>query len=285
MVPQAWAAEAEAAVAVGSMHGMRQWAVDTVRTKLKPFPVDSAAGKQPVPIHLFQGVEAVDYDTAGMLAKLIALGVTLRPSDISEQGQEDYNRTLYLREAQSKLLVFDMTKYEKVLYLDADGLVMRNMDAVFEMDLDPIALLSSSSCLTSALRTNTRVLLLRPAKKLHAMLQFVLEKDPKYDDIQLLTEFFDAEELHRLPASFAVQSCDFRKEGSQGKTQIGLQQLQHAHYVHFADSPDFPKHWEWEDMSRIIGHVPKCPGRCVERAAWLYLYSVLTADRESHCLY
>ena len=283
MVPIAWAAQAQDAELMGSMYNTRHWAVDTVRTPLTPLPSDLAAARQPVPIHLFQGVSAADYDVAGMLAKLVALGVMLRPENVFEHGAEEYNKTSYRREAQSKLLAFGMTEYEQVLYLDADGLIMRNMDKVFGKGLDPAALLSSSSCLIETMRTSARALLLRPSTKLHAMLQFVLLKDQKYDDAQLLTEFFDPDELHRLPASFAVQSCDLRKQ-LQGSGHHATETLQRAHYVHFADSPDFPKHWEWEDMSRIVKKVPVCPGRCAERAAWLYLYSVLTADRESHCV-
>lgn len=284
MIPKAWGTQAQAAAIVGSMQHMQQWAFDAVQIGLTPFPSDSVAAKQHVPIHLFQGVSAADYDFAGMLSKLIALGVKLRPADIFQHGAEEYNKTSYRKEAQSKLLMFDMTEYRQVLYLDADGLVIRSMDEVFDIGAEPIAMLSSSSCLIATHRTSTRVLLVRPSKKLHAMLQFVLEKDASYDDIRLLTDFFDADELRRLPASFALQSCDFRTQTVHGKKPHATAMLQHAHYVHFADSPDFPAHFEWDDMSRIIKHIPDCPSRCAERAAWLYLYSTLTADRDGLCL-
>ena len=284
MVPQSWAKLTQEALGVGSMHDVRQWASNAVQTPMMPLPTESAAAKQNVPIHLFQGVSPEDYDMASMLARMVALGVKFQPMDIFEHNHEDYNKTSYRREATSKLLIVGMTEYEQVLYLDADGLVMQNMDHVFGMQLKPLAMLSSPSCLTAMKRASARVLLLHPSRQLHAQLQFVLRKDPKRDDTQLLNEFFHASELHQLPTSFAAQSCDLRKQHSNGKKQTAAELLQHAHYFHFADSPEYPQHWEWEDTGRVIRALPECPGRCAERAAWLYLYSVLAADRESYCL-
>lgn len=284
LVPKSWAPIIEASMHASNMQDVRNWAVSSARVPLQDYNPDlvkqlSAQQK----LHVFQGISMADYNLVGMLARMLALGVILRPSEIYEHKPGDYNMTHYQKEATSKIMLFEMVEYKQVLYMDADGLILQNLDFVFDLNIPPVALLPVRDKDAPSLQYSTRVMLLQPSKSVHAQLQFVIEKDQGYDDIRILSEYF-LDEVHSLPASLALQSYELRipnQKRPSGHTASKL--LQEASYVHFFDSPDFPKHWQWANPSRIPKMLPTCTETCDERASWLYVYQMLRTDRTDVC--
>lgn len=281
LVPQSWAPIIEASMRGSNMQGMKAWAVNQAKTPLQPNTPDqvkklSAQQK----MNVFQGAAMADYNLVGMLARMLALGVILRPSEIYEHKPGDYNKTHYQKEATSKIMLFEMTEYKQVLYIDADGLVLQNLDAVFNLNMTPVALLPVGT--TESLQYHTRVMLLQPSKSTHAQLQFVAEKDRNHDDVRILSDFF-SDRIHSLPVSLALQSNELRISNRDRVSGSASTLLQDAQYVHLFDSPELPKHWQWANPSRILSLLPACTETCDERTSWLHVYAMLSTERTSYC--
>ncbi|DBA95843.1 TPA: glycogenin glucosyltransferase [Trebouxia sp. C0004] len=281
LVPQSWAPIIEASMRGSNMQDMKTWAVNQAQIPIQPNSPDmvkklSAHRK----MNVFQGVAMADYNLVGMLARMLALGVILRPSEIFEHKPGDYNKTYYQKEATSKIMLFEMVEYKQVLYMDADGLVLRNLDAVFNLNMTPMALLQVGA--TESLQYHTHVMLLQPSKSTHAQLQFVVEKDWDHDDVRILSDFFSGR-IHSLPGSLALQSNELRISNRDRVSGKASTVLHDALYVHLVDSPDFPKHWQWANPSRIPNLLPACTETCEERTSWLYVYSMLSTERKSFC--
>ena len=97
-------------------------------------------------------------------------------------------------------MLFELNGYKQVLYLDSEGLILQNLDSIFNLNMTPIALLPSKLAAPQNVSFDTRVMLLQPSKALHAQLQFIVEKDPHKSDVHLLTHFF-ADQIQSLPDS------------------------------------------------------------------------------------
>lgn len=283
VVPKAWVPIIDASMHASNMHDMRIWAVDTARTSMhdnSPEVVKKMAAQRQQ-LHIFQGMALSDYNLVGMLAKMIALGVTLRPADIFEHKPGD-SQHHDQKEATSKIVLFEMTEYKQVLYLDADGLVLQNLDPLFGLNMTPLALLPVQSSDSQGLQYDTRVMLLQPSKAVHAQLSFVMEKDANRNDIQILTQYF-SDSIQGLPASLALQSFELRAPNEHRINSTASTLLDNALYVHLFDSPDLPRHWQWANPSCVPKLLPTCRETCDERMSWLHVYSMLTAEREAVC--
>ncbi|KAA6422503.1 MAG: hypothetical protein FRX49_07678 [Trebouxia sp. A1-2] len=221
LVPQSWAPIIEASMRGSNMQDMKTWAVKQAKLPIQPNSPDlvkklSAQQK----MHIFQGVAMADYNLVGILARMLALGVILRPSDIYEHKPGDYNKTHYQKEATSKIMLFEMTEYKQVLYLDADSLILQNLDAVFNLNMTPVALLPVGA--TESLQYHTHVMLLQPSKSIHAQLQFVAEKDRDHDDVRILSDFFSGK-IHSLPVG-QLRALFITAAGVSDVTDIGQHQ-------------------------------------------------------------
>jgi len=281
LVPQSWAPIIEASMRGSNMQDMKTWAVNQAKIPIQPNSPDlvkklSAQQK----LNVFQGVAMADYNLVGMLARMLALGVILRPSEIFEHKPGDYNKTHYQKEATSKIMLFEMFEYKQVLYMDADSLILQNLDAVFNLNMTPVALLPVGA--TESLQYHTHVMLLQPSKSIHAQLQFVVEKDRDHDDVRILSDFF-SDRIHSLPVSLALQSNELRISDRDRVSGTASTLLHDALYVHLFDSPEFPKHWQWANPSRIPKLLPACTETCDERTSWLHVYSMLSTERKSFC--
>ena len=282
LVPKSWVSIIELALKKSNMHDLQHWALHSAQgapTSTSPDAMKTflAQHKQ----HVFQGVPLAQYNLIGMLAKMVALGVIFRPAQIFEHKAGDYNRTHYQREATSKLELFGMTDYKQVLYLDADGLVLQNLDALFNANLTSVALIPTLVTEGEGEQYATRVMLLQPCKAVQAQLQFVVEKDQNFTDARVLSEFF-VDQIWRLPANMTLQSYELLAPNS--KSSVASRRLQEASYVHLYNGPGFPKHWQWADPTMIPKLLSVCTEMCDERMSWLHVYSMLAHERASSCL-
>ena len=263
-----------------SMHEMQQWAVQTTQNPVMatmPEP-GKPIQEQQRQLPIFPGVALADYDLAGILAKMVALGVVFRPSDIFEHMPGDYNQTHYQREAISKLQLFGLTEYKQILYLDADGLILQNLDAVFNLSMTSIALIPEDVDGAEGEGYATRLMLLRPSKAVQAQLQFVVEKDLDFNDARVLSEFFPGQ-IQSLVADLALQSYEM-----QSGSEASSERLQKALYVHIYDGVGYPKHWQWAEPSLLAKLLATCTEMCEERTSWLHVHSMLAIEREGLCL-
>lgn len=283
LVPKSWGHIIQSSMHSSSMHELQQWAVQIVQdpvTETTPEFVRELRGQQKQP-PIFQGVALADYDLVGMLAKMIALGVSFRPSEIFEHMPGNLNDTHYQKEATAKLQLFGLTEYKQMLYLDADGLILQNLDAVFNLNVTPLALISKEVKGTEGAEFGTRVMLLQPSKAVQAQLQFVVEKDLDFNDARVLSGFF-SDQIRSLPMSLALQSYELNVP-NHGAT-VASEVLHEALYVHLYDGAGFPRHWQWAQPTSIPKTLAICTEMCDERTSWLHVHSMLATERGSLCL-
>ena len=284
LVPKTWNIIIEKSQRRSSMRELQQWAVQHAQkppTSNNPDVLKAFLKKQQQ-LHVFEGIPLADYNLIGMFARMIALGVVFRPTNIFEHKPGSYNSTHYQRESISKLELFGMTEYKQVLYLDADGLILQNLDATFNANMTSVALIPAEGKGMQGGQYATRLMLLQPSKAVQAQLQFVVEKDSNFNDARVMSEFF-VDQVQTLSANLALQSCELLT-ANHGSTNAS-KRLQEALYIHFYDGPTFPKHWQWVDPSRIPRMLSSCTEMCDERMSWLHVYSMLAIERDSLCLW
>lgn len=63
----------------------------------------------------------------------------LRVERLSPRKHVEYSNDARFAECWTKLVCFDLTQFERVVLLDSDMLVMRNMDELMDLELDPSA--------------------------------------------------------------------------------------------------------------------------------------------------
>ena len=283
LVPKSWGPIIETSMRGRSMRELQQWALQTAQnpvTATMPDPV-KIIQEQQRQLPIFRGVALADYDLAGILAKMVALGVVFRPSEIFEHMPGNYNQTHYQREAISKLQLFGLTEYKQILYLDADGLILQNLDAVFNLSMTPIALIPEDANGLEGEGYTTRLMLLQPSKAVQAQLQFVVEKDLDFKDTRVLSEFFPGQ-IQVLPADLALQSYEIQHP--QRSFEASSKTLQKALYVHLYDGVGFPRHWQWAAPSLLPKLLATCTEMCEEQLSWLHVHSMLAIERQGLCL-
>ena len=283
LVPKSWGPIIETSMRGRSMHELQQWAVQTVQDPVTATVSQPAKTmqEQQTQLPIFQGVALADYDLGSIIAKMVALGVVFRPSEVFEHVPGNYNQTHYQREAISKLQLFGLTEYKQILYLDADGLILQNLDAVFNLSVAPIALIPEDVFGAEGEGYATRLMLLQPSKVVQAQLQFVVEKDLDFNDARVLSEFFPGQ-IQRLSADLALRSYEIHgpQRGSHASSEI----LQKALYVHLSDGVGFPKHWQRAEPSLLPKLLATCTEMCEEQTSWLQVHSMLAIEREGLCL-
>lgn len=284
LVPKTWNIIIEKSRRRSGMSELQQWAVQQAQnppTSNNPDELEASLQKQKQ-LHIFESVPLADYNLIGMFAKMIALGVIFRPTNIFEHKPGSYNSTHYQRESISKLELFGMTEYKQVMYLDADGLILQNLDATFNANMTSVALIPSEGVGTQDGQYTTRLMLLQPSKAVQAQLQFVVEKDLNFNDARVMSEFF-VDQVQTLSPNLALQSYELLI-ANHGST-VASKRLQEALYVHLYDGSKFPKHWQFVDPSRIPRMLSTCTEMCDERMSWLHVHSMLANERDSLCLW
>lgn len=147
--------------------------------------------------------------SAGARARLVAEGWLLR--DVEPIGSPTVDR-LVPRFAQvfTKLRVWGLTEYDKVVFLDGDTVVLRNIDELFERPS-----LAAAPDYLMPDRFNSGVMVLDPSlERLDSMLER-LSHVGSYDggDQGFLNEIFDwyaSPPVHRLPAAYNTQHFIFQ---------------------------------------------------------------------------
>lgn len=151
--------------------------------------------------------------------------------ETEKQAKVGFIQHAYYQDVLVKLNIFKETDYDKIIYMDSDGMPMKNMDDLFDLPYDisiPIAYWSDSNYVTTAL------MVVRPSKDYHKRLErhFPDAVEKNWFDMDMVNHEFQ-KEIHVLPAQYAVLNSEF--EGNRGFTYFGsfLDAYQKAYYIHF----------------------------------------------------
>jgi len=133
--------------------------------------------------------------------------ITRRISGLDNPNTKRVEDRPWFATTYTKLLIFNLTEFDKLIWLDADLLILENLDHLFERDIKDIAAAPESQ---PPDRFNTGLMVVKPSTRLFNALMKAAKKIPSYDgsDQGFLNLFFknwyfrSAE--HRLSFSYNV---------------------------------------------------------------------------------
>jgi hypothetical protein len=208
----------------------------------------------------------------------------------------------------TKLRAFELTPYKRVMHLDADMTILRNLDHLFLLPSAPVAMpraywadvptpdpnQSQPWPLTSLL------LLLEPSRAEFSALLSTLTAwrtdpnvtshgDGKKYDMDLLNYRYGSSALVLPQRPYALLTAEFRN--TDHRPYLGANArwdaqavFDEAALVHFSDWP-LPKPWTMWSSDALAEIQPKCEGveACVERKIWKGLYEDFRVKRRDIC--
>lgn len=211
----------------------------------------------------------------------------------------------------TKLRAFELTPYNRVLHLDADLTLLRNLDHLFLLPSAPVAMPraywadvpSPDPNLSQPWPLTSLLLLLEPNR---AEFKYLLETltawrtdpnvtshgDGKKYDMDLLNYRYGSSALVLPQRPYALLSSEFRSTdhtaylGPYGGKWDAQKVLDEAALVHFSDWP-LPKPWTMWSADALAEMQPAClggeGGECVERKIWKGLYDDFRVKRRDIC--
>ncbi|KAF2669713.1 nucleotide-diphospho-sugar transferase [Microthyrium microscopicum] len=240
-------------------------------------------------------------------------GVTLEPVDLLRADDKvaspgtldrpsDWNLSI------TKLRVFDLIQYDRVLHLDSDITLLQHLDELFTLPRTAIAMPRaywsdgdpSSWPLTSLImlvepNPNELPLMVETLKKWQTQSDYVNHK--KYD-MDLLNHRFGTSALVLPHRPYAMLTAEFRSHDH--TTYLGYRNgptqdirgkwdpdraMKEAKLVHFSDWP-LPKPWIMWPGAGLTEIQPDCGGAkggCKERVLWKELYTNFRRRRKNVC--
>lgn len=209
----------------------------------------------------------------------------------------------------TKLRVFDLIQYDRVIHLDSDITLLQHMDELFTLPSTPIAMPRAywSHGPYSKWELTSLVMVIEPSThEVPAMMKILREwqKDPSYAqsnkyDMDLLNDRFGGSAMVLPHRPYTMLSAEFRSHNH--TTYMGnphshpLDQraiwkaddaLLEAKLVHFSDWP-LPKPWIMWPSEGLAEIQPDCggstKGTCREREIWKKLYNDFRRRRKDIC--
>ncbi|KAI9709441.1 MAG: hypothetical protein M1820_003201 [Bogoriella megaspora] len=206
----------------------------------------------------------------------------------------------------TKLLAFNLTSYDRVLHLDNDITLLKNLDSLFLAPPAPIAMPRAYWLPpTSGVQPLTSLLLLiqpNPSELSHLLstLYHWHFNDPNFAaratiDMDLLNARFGSSALVLPHRPYALLSGEFRGPFNNHSAYLGAPSsleawnadtvLNEAALVHFSDWP-LPKPWIMWPYEGLAEMQPDCVGlgvNCRERVIWKDLYDGFRERRKEVC--
>ncbi|KAE8452023.1 hypothetical protein EG329_002188 [Mollisiaceae sp. DMI_Dod_QoI] len=219
--------------------------------------------------------------------------VKLQPVDIMHR-----NGTVQPTWADSytKLLAFNLTQFDRVLVLDSDSIVLKNLDSVFLLPAAPVAMPHVYWGAATGWAFSSQFLLLTPSATTFSQIESAIRnaKDDEYD-MDILNRLFQGRILKIPQRPFNLLSGEFRRSSHAAYLSSRSEKwnpdtiLSEAHFLHFSDWP-VPKPWMVAPKELLNKHMPKCKQsewfgatNCRDRAVWLKLYWDFAVRRKSVC--
>jgi hypothetical protein len=209
----------------------------------------------------------------------------------------------------TKIRVFELTQYDRVLHLDSDITLLQHMDELFSLPKTPVAMPRAywSDGPSSLWQLTSLIMLVEPnSHEATAMMETLRQwqtqpgysKSKKYD-MDLLNHRFGASAMVLPHRPYAMLTAEFRLQNH--STYLGYrhghdldprgkwdpdQALKEAKLVHFSDWP-LPKPWIMWPVEGLAEVQPTCggptKGTCREREIWKMLYDDFRRKRKDLC--
>lgn len=208
----------------------------------------------------------------------------------------------------TKLRAFELTPYKRVMHLDADMTILRNLDHLFLLPSAPVAMpraywadvASPDPNQSQPWPLTSLLLLLEPSRVEFTNLLATLASwrtnpnvtnhgDGKKYDMDLLNYHFGSSALVLPQRPYALLTAEFRS--TDHRAYLGPSGhwdpqavLDEAALVHFSDWP-LPKPWTLWSADALAEIQPKCEegAACTERKIWKGLYEDFRVKRRDIC--
>ena len=197
----------------------------------------------------------------------------------------------------TKLLAFNQTQYTRVLHLDSDSILLRNLDELFSIPSTPVALPRAYWLGQPTLASH--IMVITPSTSTFSTVLDAINNQAQFGtyDMEIVNNLFGSScrilphkryslltgELRRTEKqghrNYLSDRGDGRSKGK-GKWKKGWnpeEAVEDASWVHFSDDP-LPKPWQAVDEDRWERMKPKCKGKrgeerdCTERNVWVGFY-------------
>ncbi|KIV99039.1 uncharacterized protein PV09_09214 [Verruconis gallopava] len=209
----------------------------------------------------------------------------------------------------TKLQVFELVQYDRVLHLDSDITLLQHLDELFSLPKAPIAMPRAywSDGPPSLWPFTSLVMLVEPdSGEMPAMMEILRQWQQKPDysrskkyDMDLLNHRFALSTTVLPHRPYAMLTAEFRSKDHRAYMNQGIDMshdeseiwdpdkaLKEAKLVHFSDWP-LPKPWIMWPNEGLVEMQPQCDddfkGRCREREIWKELYEDFRRRRSKLC--
>ncbi|KAL9016362.1 MAG: hypothetical protein Q9185_006281 [Variospora sp. 1 TL-2023] len=217
------------------------------------------------------------------LVPLEGMGVTESDSGKMQEGGEEERKRKRKNATVTKFIAWKQTRYERVLYLDADVTVLKHLDELFLLPPSAgVAMMRAHWRLPAKRTLASNLILLQPSEEDYERLMTASRAEDSREagdtDVKILNRFYGDSAMVLPHQSYGLLTREFR---SQDHTQyLGTplqpwnpeQAYQEASLVHFLDEP-FPKPWVMWPHTLYGEMHPRCRGEdCRDKDIWVGLY-------------
>ena len=197
------------------------------------------------------------------------------------------------RDSLTKLRIFELDEYTRVIYVDNDGMILRNMNHLFTLP-DALIAMPRAYWIDQPFYSDQLAVITPASQRLKLMLEVAKERGHKGEkafDMDVVNDLFAGSCL-TLPNTYDVITGEFRLASDRHAKFLGNKYevwdaravYKEAYYIHFSDWP-LPKPWlrSITDVQTRTGAACKAP--CYESEILSEVYtSFLTMNKEVQTL-
>ena len=206
--------------------------------------------------------------------------VKLLPVEIDKPDFDAWNVSF------TKFMAWDQTQYDRILHLDSDVTVLKNLDELFMLPKAPVAMLRAYWKLPEERKLTSLFILLEPSEDEFQQLMVAARPGSRAKneyDMEILNRFYGDSAMVLPHRQYGLLSGEFRTADHRNYLGNALETwdpdrvMKEASLVHFSDWP-LPKPWiMWPHQ--LIGEVmPRCKlgtfgnDDCRDKKIWMDLY-------------
>jgi len=231
--------------------------------------------------------------------------VKLHPVSVLHQNSSEQETWA---DSYTKLLAFNLTSFDRILALDSDSMVLKNLDSLFLLPAAEIAMPYVYWGQPTGWGYSSQLLLLTPSTSTFSLIETAIKNAaPDQYDMDILNSLFKNRILRIPQRPYNLLSGEFRRTNHDAylSTRSSLtpppskripsqtwdpeEALSSAAYLHFSDWP-IPKPWMRASQALLNTYMPKCRKSewfgatdCRDRNVWTKLYFDFALRRMNVC--
>nr|POE72163.1 glucose n-acetyltransferase 1 [Quercus suber] len=193
----------------------------------------------------------------------------------------------------TKWLAFDQTQYRRILTLDSDATILKDMDELFLLPRTPVGL-PRAYWLNDTL--SAQVALVQPSSGAFARVRQQIADRSKDDfDMEIINALYGDSCMIMPHRPYNLLTGEFRAPkhgrylGDRDEVWDPDAVMREVKYIHFSDWP-LPKPWVSHSQAQFRELWPKCNGvlegeveDCPDRKIWAWLYDDFRERRKEVC--